>query len=325
MATCHLPMLPLPAPGYQVPVRPDRPNNTPNAARSGRAPGPLRRRGGGMVPRRDVAPGSRNRRHEPPPAPHMAAAEREPGEHAARCREPDRRGERRPAARPVALPVLALRRSRPDRVARGAARHRRDADRRARNRLRPRTPRAACSRSPAVRRAALGASLPRAQLRPQRPGLQLGKSLRQHRHDRVRAVVEDGPADLAATARDAHRAVCRHRADGREQPRLHRHRRLPARRTRGPLRPRRPRRKRSLAFLDDPRAVGAPGRRRRRRRLVHAVGRWGGDVYWGVANPYPTGGSRALPNGRAFAGPALYTDSLVVLAGRPGGSSGTTR
>ena len=43
-----------------------------------------------------------------------------------------------------------------------------------------------------------------------------------------------------------------------------------------------------------------------------------GDVYWGVANPYPVGGSRALPNGRAYAGPALYTDSLVVLAGKTG-------
>ena len=35
-------------------------------------------------------------------------------------------------------------------------------------------------------------------------------------------------------------------------------------------------------------------------------------VYWGVANPYPYGGSRAHPNGGAYAGPALYTDSLVV-------------
>lgn len=36
------------------------------------------------------------------------------------------------------------------------------------------------------------------------------------------------------------------------------------------------------------------------------------DVYWGIANPYPYGGSRRHPNGGAYAGPALYTDSLLV-------------
>jgi alcohol dehydrogenase (cytochrome c) len=35
-------------------------------------------------------------------------------------------------------------------------------------------------------------------------------------------------------------------------------------------------------------------------------------VYWGISNPYPYGGSKAHPNGGAYAGPALYTDSLVV-------------
>jgi outer membrane protein assembly factor BamB len=43
-----------------------------------------------------------------------------------------------------------------------------------------------------------------------------------------------------------------------------------------------------------------------------------GDVYAGIANPAPWGGSKAFPNGRWFAGPALYTDSLVVLAGATG-------
>ncbi|MDX6487206.1 MAG: quinohemoprotein ethanol dehydrogenase [Gaiellaceae bacterium] len=43
-----------------------------------------------------------------------------------------------------------------------------------------------------------------------------------------------------------------------------------------------------------------------------------GDVYAGIANPGPWGGSKALPNGAAFPGPALYTDSLVVLAGATG-------
>jgi alcohol dehydrogenase (cytochrome c) len=43
-----------------------------------------------------------------------------------------------------------------------------------------------------------------------------------------------------------------------------------------------------------------------------------GNVYAGVANPGPWGGSKAFPNGRWFSGPALYTDSLVVLAGATG-------
>ena len=51
----------------------------------------------------------------------------------------------------------------------------------------------------------------------------------------------------------------------------------------------------------------------------------GGDVYWGTANPYPCGGTRAHPNGGAYAGPALYTDSLLVLDARAARSSGTTR
>ncbi len=43
-----------------------------------------------------------------------------------------------------------------------------------------------------------------------------------------------------------------------------------------------------------------------------------GNVYAGIANPAPWGGSKAYPNGGLFAGPALYTDSLVVLAGATG-------
>jgi outer membrane protein assembly factor BamB len=43
-----------------------------------------------------------------------------------------------------------------------------------------------------------------------------------------------------------------------------------------------------------------------------------GNVYAGIANPGPWGGSRAAPNGGSFPGPALYTDSLVVLAGATG-------
>jgi outer membrane protein assembly factor BamB len=43
-----------------------------------------------------------------------------------------------------------------------------------------------------------------------------------------------------------------------------------------------------------------------------------GDVYAGIANPDPWGGSKAFPNGAVFPGPALYTDSLVVLDGATG-------
>ena len=43
-----------------------------------------------------------------------------------------------------------------------------------------------------------------------------------------------------------------------------------------------------------------------------------GNVYAGIANPGPWGGSSASPNGGSFPGPALYTDSLVVLAGATG-------
>jgi alcohol dehydrogenase (cytochrome c) len=41
-------------------------------------------------------------------------------------------------------------------------------------------------------------------------------------------------------------------------------------------------------------------------------------LYSGVANPAPWGGSRSRPNGGAFPGPALYTDSLVALSDKTG-------
>jgi outer membrane protein assembly factor BamB len=43
-----------------------------------------------------------------------------------------------------------------------------------------------------------------------------------------------------------------------------------------------------------------------------------GILYAGTANPLPWGGSRALPNGAAYAGPALWTDALVALDARTG-------
>ena len=57
--------------------------------------------------------------------------------------------------------------------------------------------------------------------------------------------------------------------------------------------------------------AGAPGTRRRSTTQ--------GNVYWGVANPYPLGGTPAkFPNGERVPGPVLYTDSLVVLDGKTG-------
>jgi outer membrane protein assembly factor BamB len=43
-----------------------------------------------------------------------------------------------------------------------------------------------------------------------------------------------------------------------------------------------------------------------------------GRVYWGTANPFPFGGTPRRPNGGSFPGPALYTDSLLVLEGASG-------
>jgi alcohol dehydrogenase (cytochrome c) len=43
-----------------------------------------------------------------------------------------------------------------------------------------------------------------------------------------------------------------------------------------------------------------------------------GVLYAGTANPLPWGGSPQLPNGGAFAGPALYTDSLLALGADDG-------
>jgi outer membrane protein assembly factor BamB len=43
-----------------------------------------------------------------------------------------------------------------------------------------------------------------------------------------------------------------------------------------------------------------------------------GKVYVGTANPYPYGGTVAHPNGGAYLGPDLFTNSLVVLDGRTG-------
>lgn len=43
-----------------------------------------------------------------------------------------------------------------------------------------------------------------------------------------------------------------------------------------------------------------------------------GRLYVGNSNPLPWGGTRAHPNGGAYAGPALYTDSLLVFDARSG-------
>jgi outer membrane protein assembly factor BamB len=43
-----------------------------------------------------------------------------------------------------------------------------------------------------------------------------------------------------------------------------------------------------------------------------------GRLYVGTANPNPWGGTRRRPNGGSYAGPALYTDSLLALRSRTG-------
>ncbi|HZT91381.1 MAG TPA: PQQ-binding-like beta-propeller repeat protein [Gaiellaceae bacterium] len=59
-------------------------------------------------------------------------------------------------------------------------------------------------------------------------------------------------------------------------------------------------------------------------RVAGGGGAWqtptlgGGTLYVGTANPLPWGGSPALPNGGAYAGPARWTDSLLALDARSG-------
>jgi len=41
-------------------------------------------------------------------------------------------------------------------------------------------------------------------------------------------------------------------------------------------------------------------------------------IFWGIANPAPFAGAPGWPNGESYAGPALYTDSLMALDHRTG-------
>ncbi len=114
------------------------------------------------------------------------------------------------------------------------------------------------------------------------------------------------------------RAVRRHRACRRSRPRLRQHRGFRARRP-------------GRDLCARPRArVGCAGSSTRslsRGRPAQAGGggAWNpvsvdaaGRVYAGISNPGPWGGSKARPNGGAYPGPALYTNSLVVLDGATG-------
>jgi outer membrane protein assembly factor BamB len=44
----------------------------------------------------------------------------------------------------------------------------------------------------------------------------------------------------------------------------------------------------------------------------------GDQVFWGTTNPYPYGGTPKYPNGAAFAGDALYTDTMLVTDAKTG-------
>ena len=74
----------------------------------------------------------------------------------------------------------------------------------------------------------------------------------------------------------------------------------------------------ALAPLDGARRLGASEARLGRRRLVDPDDRPDGTLYAGTANPLPWGGTPALPNGGAYAGRDLYTDSLLALDARNG-------
>ena len=128
----------------------------------------------------------------------------------------------------------------------------------------------------------------------------------------------DREAPLDATARDADRALRRRRAAGRERHGLHQHdrgrpRTAAARSTRSPRRPGR--------CAGDSRRSGERGACRAR---PEAAAR---GIRRASQRARPTGASRTRtptaartqhPNGGAFAGPALYTDSLLAVA--PGGT-----
>ena len=151
---------------------------------------------------------------------------------------------------------------------------------------------------------------------PRTPGRTASRStaarLRSHRHERVRARRRTGRLlwrHLLVTP--ARRGTSTWRRRSRDGLVYAEHDRAAAGRPRRPLRARRAHREDPLAALDDPRSRGtsrrsraaaAPGTRRASRD---------GDVYWGTTNPYPYGGKRAHPNGGAYGGAALYTDSLA--------------
>ena len=129
------------------------------------------------------------------------------------------------------------------------------------------------------------------QLRPERARVQLRECLRQHGHDRVRAFGRDRATALAAEARDRDRAVHRHRAVDRQQHRVRQHGRLSAGRPGGHLRARCPQRSIRWKFS----TIRGPWRHP---DVAGGGGAWytasvdaDGNVYSGVANPYPAGGT----------------------------------
>ncbi len=188
-----------------------------------------------------------------------------------------------------------------------------------------RTPRAASTPvDETPREAPLGASLPGAELRAKRRGVQLGQHLRQYRYDRVCVIGNDGSAHLAAAAGDAHGAVRRHRAADRRQHRLPQHGWLSARRQGCSLCAQRAFRRLALAVLDDPEHLALARASRRRGTWYTPSIDAQGRLYAGVANPYPLGGTAAHPNGGAYAGPgALHR--LAARAQRPDGGARLVR
>ena len=201
--------------------------------------------------------------------------------------------------------------------------HRRHADRRRATPSTSRTRRAACTRSTrATGRAALGASLPRARTTaatasPTARGACTAAPTRPPSRCRRRPAGCSGSDGLVTPDR----AVRRHRAAGREQPRLHR---APSA-TRpadagalyaldahdGSVRWTLLDDSRALARTRPSQAAAAPGTRRRSTAA--------GNLYWGIANPYPLGGTaraaeRRAPTPGRRSTPTRWSSST----GRPG-------
>ena len=178
----------------------------------------------------------------------------------------DRRGQRVEAPRPLAVP--------PHREAELLRNLRLDTRRRRRHGLRPGSPQQRLRPRPRDGQAALVEDLLRAERRAERArGRGRAASTARPTATRSRSTLRPAAQLWTSPSDGAHRAVRRHRAGAVAGLRLRQHDRLPARRPRRDVRPRRSDRKGPLALRHDQGAVALSARGRRRRALVSGLDR----------------------------------------------------